>query len=361
MQRTPHDFHVCALRSLAGVAGVPEGFNVQLMPWGEFAAMDGRPQNVGLKAWTFDQSNAADLVDRFNARKTPMVIDYEHQTINAEQNGKPAPAAGWIEKLAAVAGLGLVAQVKWTAKAQAAIAADEYRYVSPVFSFDRKTGAVHALKHAGLVNDPGLSATAQSVALKFAADGGDDDSQTNQPNGVRGMDLLTSLRTALGFTADATPESCLTAVTSLKAKANEVDAKVGEIASLKAKQFDPAKHVDIDTHKAVTTELAALKADKVKTERGALIEAALKDGKLVPAQKAWAETLDVATLSAFLKDAPTVAPGSTQSKGASSGGGDAEQAPEEIALKARKYIADQKALGITVSAAQAVDAVTKKG
>lgn len=359
MQRTPHDFHVCALRSLAGVAGVPEGFNVQLMPWGEFAAMDGRPQNVGLKAWTFDQSNAADLVDRFNARKTPMVIDYEHQTINAEQNGKPAPAAGWIEKLAAVAGVGLVAQVKWTAKAQAAIAADEYRYVSPVFSFDRKTGAVHALKHAGLVNDPGLSATAQSVALKLAA-GGDDDFKLNQP-GEQSMELLVSLRAALGFAADATPESCLTAVTALKAKADEVTAQAGEIASLKAKQFDPAKHVDIDTHKAVTTELATLKADQVKAERGALIEAALKDGKLVPAQKAWAETLDVASLKEFIKDAPVVAPGSTQSKGAPSGGGDAEQAPEEIALKARKYIVDQKALGITVSAAQAVDAVTKKG
>ena len=43
-----------------------------------------------------------------------------------------------------------------TDAARAFIQADEYRYISPVFSFDPETGAVLELKSAALTNYPAL-------------------------------------------------------------------------------------------------------------------------------------------------------------------------------------------------------------
>ena len=34
-----------------------------------------------------------------NSDKLDLVIDYEHQTLFADKNGAPAPAAGWIKQL----------------------------------------------------------------------------------------------------------------------------------------------------------------------------------------------------------------------------------------------------------------------
>ena len=95
------------------------------------------------------------LIARWKARATPLVVDYEHQTHNSAYNGQPAPAAGWITDLEAT-GAGLYAAVEWTAKAREHIRAGEYRYISPTFSFDRKTGAVLELHSAALTNNPAL-------------------------------------------------------------------------------------------------------------------------------------------------------------------------------------------------------------
>ncbi len=352
---------VSALKSLTGIPGVPDGFNVQLMPWGQFSAMDGRPADVGLKAWTLDAASGAAIVDRFNARQTPLVIDYEHQTVFAETNGQPAPAAGWIEKLAAVVGVGLVARVKWTDRAAAAIHANEYKFVSPVFGFDPKTGAVRFLKHAGLVNDPGLSAQAQSVALKSAQLGTHDfnDSPTEEENSM--SDVLVSLRAALGIDASVTAESAIQAVVSLKAQA---DSHATTIATLKGSQFDAAKHVPMDTHKAVADELVALKASAAHAEVAALVEAALSANppKLVPAQKEWALSLGVDGLTAFLKSAPALGLGTTQSGGKGSEG--AALSDQEVALKARQHQDAQAQSGVHISITEAVAFVNgtqKKG
>ena len=53
-------------------------------------------------------------------------------------------------------GRGLFAGVDWTDKARAHIRAGEYRYISPVFAFDRQSGAVLRLICAALTNHPAL-------------------------------------------------------------------------------------------------------------------------------------------------------------------------------------------------------------
>lgn len=127
---------------------------VQFTPAGDFAPTDGRTMSPS--HWRIDRAIAAKVVARFAARKNPAVLDYEHQTLHKEANGKPAPAAGWITALTWLDGVGLFGEVKLTDRARDAIARGEYRFVSPVFGYDKASGEVLDLRMAGLTNDPAI-------------------------------------------------------------------------------------------------------------------------------------------------------------------------------------------------------------
>ncbi|MGB2987132.1 MAG: phage protease, partial [Phycisphaerae bacterium] len=77
-------------------------------------------------------------------------IDWEHEGLKGGQ----ADAAGWVEKLYAVPGVGLKALVKWTDKAREAIRSDAYRYLSPVLLIDKTTKRALGLHSAALTNAP---------------------------------------------------------------------------------------------------------------------------------------------------------------------------------------------------------------
>lgn len=145
-------------------AEVRSGGSVQLLPFGNFRSVDGRPRN--LPAWRVDTGIAADVIARLRQRANDIVIDYEHQTHHAEENGRPAPAAGWFKRLEWREGIGLFAtDVRWTAAASAMIHAGEYKYLSPVFSFDPRSGHVQEILSAGLTNSPALDGMV-AVALR---------------------------------------------------------------------------------------------------------------------------------------------------------------------------------------------------
>ncbi|MGL9774709.1 MAG: phage protease [Sodalis sp. (in: enterobacteria)] len=101
--------------------------------------------------WRLEEPQARRLIDAAPARQTPYCFDYEHQAIHARAPGiAPAPAAGWYSQLEWVEGLGLFAvDVEWTERARTLIAAGEYRFVSPLFQYDRQ-GNVTCLVNAAL-------------------------------------------------------------------------------------------------------------------------------------------------------------------------------------------------------------------
>lgn len=127
---------------------------MQLLPSGMFKPSDGRSFKPG--HWYIDDGAAKGVIAAFQARRNPAVLDYEHQTLHKEANGRAAPAAGWITSLTWRPGEGLFGSVELTDRARNAIAEHEYRYVSPVFSFDPSSGRVRELRMAGLTNDPAL-------------------------------------------------------------------------------------------------------------------------------------------------------------------------------------------------------------
>lgn len=273
---------------------------VRLLPAGRFLPADGRRLNV--PGWTLDGEAAAQVIARFNARRDARVIDYEHQTLLAETNGQPAPAAGWFGALEWREGDGLYAMdVEWTAKAAAHIAAREYRYISPVFSYDLQ-GRVLAVLHAGITNNPGLDGLTDLAALT---------ARFQQTEEETDMDLK-ALLAALGLAEDKTEADALSAIAAMKAAAGRVDGLAGQVAALKAQidKPDPAKYVPVDAVAALQQQVAALTAQVAGAEVERMIQAGLADGRILPAMEKWARELggkDVAQLNAYLDNASPVA------------------------------------------------------
>ena len=137
---------------------------IQLLPAFPFRANDGRP--FGVPDWKIDRQIALKLISKANTLKDHLVIDYDHQTLETANNGKPAPAAGWFKKMEWVEGKGLFAtDVKWTARAKQFINNGEYRYISPVIAFDKTTGEVTQILMAALVNFAAIDGMAGVTGL----------------------------------------------------------------------------------------------------------------------------------------------------------------------------------------------------
>jgi phage I-like protein len=145
---------------------------LQLLPAGKFHARDGRPTDA--PSWYIDGALAQRVIAAAQARANPFLIDYEHQTLNAEKNGQAAPASGWwdAKSMEWREGKGLFAvNVEWTDKARAMIAAGEYKFFSPVFKYDKQTGAVTAILMGAITNYPaldGMEALAARAAARFS-------------------------------------------------------------------------------------------------------------------------------------------------------------------------------------------------
>ncbi|MDP1681079.1 MAG: phage protease [Burkholderiales bacterium] len=313
----------------------PSRKDVRLIPAGQFRAVDGRPKNI--PGWKLDAALAARVIARVADRADARVVDYEHQTIYSEKNGQPAPAAGWFKNLEWREGDGLYAtDMEWTERAVGHIAAKEYRYISPVFAYDQKTGEVLDILHAGITNNAGLDGLTDlaTLAAKFDADHSPADQGDNIPK-EKSMSVI--LRKLLGLAEDADEKAVEGAVTALKANADKTATLETEVAALKATAPDPAKFVPADTVKALQTEVATLTAQIHGRAVDEMIAAGLKDGRILPAMESWARDLgkkSVADLKSYLDNAsPVAALHGTQTGGREPGGGkDGALSEEELAV-----------------------------
>ena len=316
---------------------------IQLLPAGYFkAAIDARPTDVPGGHWFIDAAISQAIIAKVAGRNNQLVIDYEHQPLNAEKNGKSAPAAGWFKKLEWREGAGLFAiDVEWTATAKAHIKAGEYRFISAVFPYNKQTGAVDDLFLAALTNQPGLdgmqsiSALSAAMAKKIPSSTPQNSQLQTKPNGETPMNealklLMGLIGVDVGDT-DLSDAAALTAlnekakvvIAALKADASKVNDLSTQIAILKANPGgndpDPAKYVPVDVVKEMQTQIAALTSQANGSSVDTLIKEGLDNGRLLPAMEDWARTLgdkDVASLKSFLDTAePIAALSAQQSKG----------------------------------------------
>ncbi len=301
---------------------------LQLTPAGKFQPADGRQMSV--PHWHIDQAIATQVIQRFNARNQPVVIDYEHQTLRKEENGQPAPAAAWMRELIWEEGKGLFARVELTNKARTAIAEKEYLYISPVFRY-APNGDVTEMEMAALTNTPALHGM-QALELRAAATFGYQHDDEEKPMNK----LLAAIIAGLALQATATEDEAVAALNAhfakdplkgmrdtlgLPATASETEM-VAACTSLKTANPDPAKFVPISTMTQMQGEIAVL-TNKLNARDAAdldvSIQSALKDGRLLASQEAWARDLgktNIAALNSFLATAqPIAALTSSQTKG----------------------------------------------
>lgn len=294
---------------------------VQILPAGKFSARDGRP-GPG-KFWQLSDTQGTALAATLSAvaAKTPISIDYEHQSVLAATNGQAAPSAGWMTGFEWRAGAGLFATVNWTPRAKAYIAADEYRYISPVILFDPKTGDVVGLHNAALVATPailGMQAVQAALNAQFSAD--PSHPTTNQPPKKETAMDLTTLVALLGLAAGATAADVTTFLTALMARplvpaalsaALGLPTTADEAAALAAltKKLGAPDAATLQAMAALQAQVTTLSAQANSRAVNEAVDAAIAAHKLMPAQRAWAVGLgtnDMAQLTAFLSATPAI-------------------------------------------------------
>lgn len=223
---------------------------VHLIPAGKFQGRDGRGP------YRLEDATGVITASRQRAGRAPMPIDYDHQIDFATQNGKPAPAAGWIKGLQARPD-GIWGQVEWTDRAAKHLAAREYRFLSPVFNHT-PDGKITRILRAALTNNPNLDQLTALASMEIT------------------MDELSKLRELLGLAADAD-------IAAISAKVNELQSS--------RHSADPAKFVPIGDFERAVSEVNRLNqgislqaaTDHVTTQIGS--------GKLPPFLKDWGISL----------------------------------------------------------------------
>ncbi|WP_378080473.1 phage protease [Aeromonas bestiarum] len=308
----------------------------QLLPLGPFKARDGRPFDVPGGHWQLDKSIATTLINRVREMGQDILIDYDHQTLKTDQNGQPAPAAGWYnaDEIEWREGAGLFIKPRWTDRAAALVAAKEYRFLSAVFPYDA-LGRPLELRMTAITNDPGVVGMQVLAALSALPASSLMSTQPGQlATPIKEISMnehLIALLGKLGIQPGADGQlsteqgtAALAALDTLQASAKKapeleaaLSAEKASLAALKAQpvqqsgQIDLAQYVPVATYNALVTQVAALTAQVDTTDAATLIKDARTQGKVVAAEEeyltAYAAQKGVAALKALLDPRPAIA------------------------------------------------------
>lgn len=285
---------------------------MQILPATDFRSDDGSGRPAEVDSWKINADIAKKLIAKLASKKGKSLIDYEHQALRTQENGKEVIAAGWYTQMEWREGSGMwLTQVDLTNKARDHINNKEYLYTSPVFSYDKKSGEIIEIFNVALTNTPAVDGMQEIVALTA------NNLNKREPTGDPHMEpkeqvvALTNENTGLK-----------TQVATLTAEAKDKDTKIialnAEVLTLKT------------ANDKFVADAAAAKEEQENKDRDALITASLTNGKLTPGQKSWAETQTLAQLNAYFQNAPTIVDGKLQHENKAQGG--EELTAEEIAI-----------------------------
>lgn len=242
-------------------ADVPEWVEV-LPPGPSVQGRDGR-------TWTYEPGAvmAATL-----AHGVDLPFDYLHATELKAPQGEEAPAAGWVREYRLNERGALEARVEWTARARTAIAAREYRYVSPVFLYGDQDGRIHRFSSFGLTNKPNLAIKALNA-------------EQTPPTPEVPM-ALAAILAALGLPATATEQQAVAAVSTLK---SDLQVAQNSERGPSLDKYVPRADFDHALQRAQNAEQQLKQRDQeqLQVAINAEIEAALKAGKITPATQAY--------------------------------------------------------------------------
>jgi len=238
----------------------------QILPLGEW-----KGHKKGIFKITSDVIKS--MMENFTKGGRDRVVDYEHATLT----GQEAPAAGWIKELIDGGTKGLLAKVAWNDKAKEYIKKKEYRFLSPVFSMnrkDKKTGEDTGpyLHSVALTNDPFLDGIMPLVNKSFVNISKIEES-INLPN-KEDWKMLNKITELLKLKDTATEEEITKALTDLvNAKSPEdahtllgidKDTSIDSVKSTLSLCNDTLKELGLETGadiEKVKEKIAALKEE----------------------------------------------------------------------------------------------------
>lgn len=297
----PSDLIIAAALAVDALdeAGNPRT-HIQFLPMGEIKLRDGRGP-----FYLRDKAHAARVIEATQAfaGRMDQMIDYDHQSVFGAKDGVGgrAPAAGWsTPSNLVVKDDGIWGDVEWTAAADAALRAREYRYISPLFAV-AANGDVTRLLNAGLTNTPAIdnlvpvAATTEQgadMALKdiALALGLSETATEAEITAAIAKEKVTAasvgaIATALGQPADATQEQLVAAATAAKAAGNP----------------DPTQWAPMSLVTDLQGQVTALTTGAAEEKANASVAAAMKAGKVSPGQKDWATDYAKKDLAGFEK------------------------------------------------------------
>lgn len=296
----------------------------QLLPAGKFSARDGRPYDVPGGQWLMDEIAFTFMMTRLKVMNQPVVVDYNHQTVNKDVTGSEAVAAGWLypDDLMFDAEKGLLVRPKWTSRAAKHIAEKEFLYLSAVFHYDCETGRPYELRMVALTNDPGVTGMAALAALSALP--------PRTPENSTVTKEMIALLKKLGITVEdgkeptaeqytAALSACDVMLADSQKKA-ELETKVvalsAQVQQNTGGSVDLSKYVPIATYDAVVSQVATLSAQNGTASIEKTIDDARAAGKIVAAEvdylKQFGAQQGVVALSAMLEKRPAIPALSTQ-------------------------------------------------
>lgn len=284
-QNAPHNRTTSTALCFELSADVPEWVEV-LPPGPTVTGRDGR-------TWSYDPAEVL-AATKAHTAGADLPFDYVHATELKAPQGEDAPASGWAREYRINERGAIEARVEWTAKARNAIAEREYRYISPVFTYD-DDGRIHRFSSFGLVNKPNLLTKALNA---------------EQPTTENIPMLAAAIRAALGLPETATEDEAVAAIKALK-EAKETALNSEKAPSLQL--YVPRGDYNALEQRARNAEqqLKQREEDELKTAINTEIDAALKAGKITPATKAYhlaacQEEGGLERFREFVKAAPSV-------------------------------------------------------
>ncbi|MDR1858799.1 MAG: phage protease [Treponema sp.] len=206
------------------------------------------------------------------ARLPLLPIDENHSTDLSAPKGGASPALGWMKNLCADASGAVWADVEWTERGRDAILKKEYRFISPVFLFN-KEGEINCTLRAALTNSPNLNLPALNSE------------RLENINEEKFMDK--ALLAALGLPETATEADALAAAKAMNAAKAKADAQTDR-SPVDLTAYAPRADLNAMEARASAAEkqLAELNAARLKQEAETAVDEAIKARKFAPASRA---------------------------------------------------------------------------
>lgn len=271
------------------------------------------------------EADVAKIIENYRQEENDIVIDYEHQTLN----GGEAPAGGWIKELVNKSDKGLWAKVEWTKRGTGYLEGKEYKYLSPVllssYRDDEGWARPSVLHSAALTNKPFIDGM-EPIVNKFNFAIKEEEEMDKK-----------QLIQMLGLGEGASEEEIMTALSQLQASQNNGQSteedegnEEGESAEIQIANSKLLEALDLEDGASESEVIATIHALKQNTvsgvnaqeffalkkefeeqKRDELVQLALSQGKITPAQKEWAEKYaldDPKGFKVFINKAPQVVP-----------------------------------------------------